>query len=61
MTREDIEHAAKLFVGKGEYVVLRASRPDMSEFFELMEVIEDLCPVLPDRQLMTQDGTVYKL
>lgn len=61
MTRADIEYAAKLYAEKGEYVYLCDSRPDMSEFFELMEMIETLCPKWPQRQSRWIDNVDFRL
>ena len=33
----------------------------LSDWMELMDVIEALCPVWPERQAVAEEGAVYKL
>ncbi|HET9819185.1 MAG TPA: hypothetical protein VFP92_08480 [Rhodanobacteraceae bacterium] len=35
--------------------------PDLSDWVDLMEVVEMLCPVWPERPAVAEEGAVYKL
>ena len=50
MTQADIQRAAEIFARDGTCVYLRTESSDFSDFIELMEAVEALCPRWPARE-----------
>jgi hypothetical protein len=61
MTSVGVDRAAELFVGGNVCEYLLPARSDFSDFIELMEAVEALCPVWPERAAIREEGAVYKL
>lgn len=55
------EPASDLLTGAAVRADRSWEKGDFSDWMELMEAVEALCPVWPERQWVTQDGAVYKL